>query len=209
MHYHLEIIMPPTDNVEAAVEKILAPFDENGEERRHTFWDWWQIGGRYSGEHAKARVGQEKIDAFWEWAKAQRITVSGVTMGKQTIQPASQIPMIDAKWREITGESGPCWLFDHAENAMSEDICPVGAAEAVECHHVIIASPNYKDDLAAETMLCKQIWNGCTIQETDWDGTVRSALSVHAERVKRYVEKFQIRHTVRPDWIAVTVDYHS
>ena len=32
MTHHLEIIMPPTDNVKAAVEKILAPFNEQPED---------------------------------------------------------------------------------------------------------------------------------------------------------------------------------
>jgi hypothetical protein len=32
MHYHLEIVMPPTADVDAAVTQILAPFNENLEE---------------------------------------------------------------------------------------------------------------------------------------------------------------------------------
>jgi hypothetical protein len=29
MHYHLEVILPPTDDVQAAITQIMAPFDEN------------------------------------------------------------------------------------------------------------------------------------------------------------------------------------
>jgi len=48
MHYHLEIILPPTANVEAAVEEIMEPFKEQEEERRYSFFDWYYMGGRWS-----------------------------------------------------------------------------------------------------------------------------------------------------------------
>jgi hypothetical protein len=42
MHSHLEIILPPVDDVENAVKQIMEPFDEAGEEEdgvrnRHSF----------------------------------------------------------------------------------------------------------------------------------------------------------------------------
>jgi hypothetical protein len=32
MHYHLEVLVPPTDDVEASVRQVLAPFDEGRDE---------------------------------------------------------------------------------------------------------------------------------------------------------------------------------
>ncbi len=51
MHYHLEIILPPTEDIEKAIAEILQQFDENEEENTNSFWDWYQIGGRYTGCH--------------------------------------------------------------------------------------------------------------------------------------------------------------
>lgn len=66
MHYHLEIIMPPPSNsenaaislggpprnwVEAAVEQVLEPFSEQNPENEHSFYDWYEIGGRWKGTH--------------------------------------------------------------------------------------------------------------------------------------------------------------
>lgn len=54
MHFHLEVIMPPTTNVEGALEKIMAQFDENNEDASHAFWDWYVIGGRFFWRKANA-----------------------------------------------------------------------------------------------------------------------------------------------------------
>lgn len=48
-HYLAIVVVPEHDgDVEAAVEKILAPYSE--EIAEGGFWDWWQIGGRWTGE---------------------------------------------------------------------------------------------------------------------------------------------------------------
>jgi len=53
VHFCLEIIMPPTQDVSAAVEQIMKRYDENGSDddgcrNSHAFWDWYVIGGRYA-----------------------------------------------------------------------------------------------------------------------------------------------------------------
>ena len=53
MHYHCEIILPETDDIESAIASVLAPFNENGRNDycpdHHAFWDFYAIGGRWSG----------------------------------------------------------------------------------------------------------------------------------------------------------------
>lgn len=45
----------PEENIEDAVSAEMAPFDENGEWFRDgSRWDWWVIGGRYSGKLSTA-----------------------------------------------------------------------------------------------------------------------------------------------------------
>src|SRR5690349_11087528 len=102
MHYHLEIIMPPTDDVEAAVGKILAPFDENydGEEGiSPRWWDWWVLGGRWSGSKLISLVGD--MQPFYDELNRRGVTVSSFRAGKHTLQPASQATLVDQIWNEF------------------------------------------------------------------------------------------------------------
>src|SRR6185312_2392586 len=103
MHYQLEIIMPPVADVKTAVAQILEPFDEQGEDEdgnpnAHGFWDWYVIGGRWAGAKLEAMFGPERLKAFRAELAERNVTISGVRFGKQELQPADQIPMVDALW---------------------------------------------------------------------------------------------------------------
>ena len=39
MHHHLEIVMPPVEDVEKAVSGIMEPFSEYYEDNTQAFWD--------------------------------------------------------------------------------------------------------------------------------------------------------------------------
>lgn len=69
MHDHLEMLLPPLPSqaLEAAVEQVLAPFreGETGEEASLvSFWDWYQIGGRYSGAKQRAALDSLRLQSF-------------------------------------------------------------------------------------------------------------------------------------------------
>ena len=212
MHYHLEVIMPPTDDVEGAIKKILAPFDEDAEDARHALWDWYQIGGRFAGSKAEARFPKEKMDAFHAWMKQEKITVSGLQWGKQELSPASQIEKVDAKWREMFGVTGPCSLFLHSNKnhgALPGDICELKYAMYCSAHRVIIAGPSYDGSIEATYMVAQSEWNGVSHIETKWDGTIRSALEAFTERAKSYKDEWREKIMPHDDWISVTVDYHN
>jgi hypothetical protein len=216
-HYHLEIIMPPTEDVEKAVEQILAQFDENAEgedaDTRSAFWDFWVIGGRWAGAKMQAAVGQDKIDAFYEWAKKQKIMVSRLQFGKQNIPDANQRAMVDAKWSELCPDfRGPCPMFQHANDQYSSDsVLPLDVCRldqmptGLTASRVIIAGPRFRKPTEREAayMLTSSIWNGCTWQDTKWDGLVSSAIAQHQEQERRD------EHKPAADWLVVTVDYHS
>lgn len=218
MHYHLEIVMPPVANIEEAVGVILKPFsectDEEEESNTHAFWDWWQLGGRYSGAKLEAHCG-ERLQEFRDWLHAEGVTVSGLQFGKPTLQPADQRAKIDAKWVEMFPKAGAiCPLFDYSGKTMEGDACTVAEIpEALRAYSCIIAGPRYNGGkydgpLEAKELLHKSIWNGCTHQDTTWDGGVRSAIAQHAERLKNSAEEYKAALTIQPDWIVVTVDYH-
>lgn len=211
MHYHLEILMPPTADVEAAIEAILAPFSENNEESRHAFWDWYQLGGRYSGAKLEALVSQEKRDAFYEALKGLNVTVSGLRFGKQELSPATQAPAVDALWREMCPGAGDvCPLFKHSGDAMSMDVCRLDEVPAdLKAYAFIHAAHGYGEKIEAQTMLHKSIWNGVTHQDTTWGGNVKEAIAKSIKECDGYREDYKAKIQPQPDWLMVTVDYHS
>lgn len=216
MHYHCEIIMPPTDDIESSVEKILAPFDENKEERDSSeFWDWWVIGGRFAGDKALAGLDCEKLEAFYAWLRESKVMVSGMVCGKQALSDAATVAKVDAKWREMfPGAGRHCPLFKHSNNQHKEhlpgDIMRLAdLPNGVTCARAIIAGTWRDEGLQAAGMLQYECWNGVEHVRTAWDGTVKTALEHHAERIKHYRAEYREAVSPQDDWLVVTVDYHS
>lgn len=231
MHYHCEIVIPPTMDIEAAVTAVMKQFDENGDGEDHSprgvFWDWWVIGGRWAGHKMLAKYDQAKLDEFNEWLATEKVTVSGLQCGKQELSPASQESKIDAKWNEMfpTAEFLPCPLFAHSNNkygkglsgTLPNDVSRLSdVSPTLECSRVIFAMPGFDSKtsdwtgpLEAEFMLCDSQWNGCNYMKVDWDGKFGSALEKYSEKLKNRNDKFAVRATPASDWLVVTVDYHS
>ena len=46
-------------------------------------------------------------------------------------------------------------------------------------------------------------------EETIWDGTFAGAIDLYEKSIARFSEASRERATHRPDWLVVTVDYHS
>lgn len=211
MHYHLEIIMPPTDDVKAVVAQIMAPFDENGEDQKHTFWDWYVIGGRWSGHKMLSRFPQDRINAFYASLNERKVTVSSLQAGKPTLQPPEQAAMVDQMWREAFPEfpGKQCPLFDHYTGDHGNVCCINEMPTDLECDRVIIAVRLDDGSIRAEYMVSGKIWNGVNYVKTTWDETVFGAMKENAGRLVGYGEAYRNRVTPAPDWLVVTVDYHS
>jgi hypothetical protein len=226
MHHHLEIVMPPTKNIEGAIRTILAPFDENAKaseeySRSHAFWDWYVIGGRWSGHKLMAKYDAAKIEEFENWMQQEHITVSSLQAGKQTLQPETQIPKVDAKWNEMFPSEKPvaCPLFSHSNDQYGRnglaDLLPDDVAllkdvpASLKCSHIIIAGPGYEDKLGTSFMLIDDAWNGVNFMKTAWDRTVTSAVDQYREQLKNYKDDYKAVRMPQADWLVVTVDYHS
>lgn len=232
MHHHCEIVIPPTMDISAAITSIMKPYcehsdDDKQSDRKHAFWDFWVVGGRWAGNKLMAKYDPAKIDAFYEWLKAEKITISGVQFGKQELSPTSQIPKVDAKWNEMfpSAQFMPCPIFRHSNNqhgdglsgSLPGDVQRLSdVPERVTCSHVIFAGPSWESDtqkrtgpLAATFMLTETAWNGCNHMRVDWDGTFRSALAKYRENLEHYTEEYKVLVNPKDDWLVVTVDYHS
>lgn len=232
MHYHCEIVMPPPgveeqiatnrldEYVTTAVTSILNPFDESRSDEEdasgHPFWDWWVIGGRWSGGKIMERISAERMDVFYAWLREEGVTVSGVKAGKDELTPATQIPKVDTKWNEMFPEvPGPCPLFKHAGDLLPGDISTVKDTPAsLECERVIVAGRSFVDNdwtgpFEAKFMLCKRQWNGCNHMPIQWDGTLGSALDDYRKSLDSYTPEYAQKFTPTDDWLVVTVDYHT
>jgi hypothetical protein len=216
MHYQLEVVMPPTDDVEAALKQILWPFDENANDddhdKRHAFYDYWQIGGRWSGNKMLATLGEDRLDAFHKMLHDRRITVSGLRWGKPTLQPTSQVAEVDMLWRRSFPDApvSVCPLFDNYKGDWGDVMSLKDAPLAMKCSHVIVAALDYKDvTLEAVYMIQESMWNGVTHIKAAWDGTLGAAIEGCMEKFKNYTPEYAAKRTPQPDWLVVTVDYHS
>jgi hypothetical protein len=230
-HYHCEIVIPPTADIQGAVDQVLRQFDENSDSeeysRSNAFWDFWVIGGRWAGHKLMAKYDKAKLDEFHAWMAAEGVTVSGLQFGKQALSPPSQIPKVDAKWNELfpSGQFIPCPIFQHSNDqyakglgsTLPNDIARLSdVPEALKCSRVIFAKPSYDSDskdwigpLEPEFMLCEDQWNGCNHMPVDWDGKFTTALEKYRHSLRNCREEYAAKVLPKEDWLVVTVDYHS
>lgn len=223
MHYKIEVIIPPTDDIEAAVAQTLAAFDENGKdedgiENRHGFWDWYVIGGRWAGDKQKARLCQESLQSFYDWMTEQKVTVSSFQAGKHELKPAEQIPLVDAAWKRFfpEWEGEHCPLFSHSNNqysdSLSGDVCKVSELTGNEtASKVVIAKRHWRDGGKVEAAAAYQdsVWNGVNHEDTAFDGNVKSCLEGYINGLEGRCEEWREENTPTADWLVVTVDIHS
>lgn len=224
MHYYLEIVMPPTSDVQAAVKQILEPFDEQGKDEdgtpnRHGFWDFWVIGGRWAGAKLQAMFAPERMQAFRDRLTEEKITVSGVQFGKQELSPADQIPMVDALWCEFFPESPikVCPMFKHFGDQYKHsdgfpDVMPLAdVPKSLRAERVIVAGYHWSkaDAYEAAHMTQESFWNGVSHVKSQWDGLLFTAIQEHVDHLDWYTPEYAAKIRPNPDWLAVTVDYHS
>ncbi len=232
MHYHCEIILPPTDDIAAAIESVLKPFNEQPDksdedcDTSNSFWDWFVVGGRYAGTKLTASLDPVQLEAFNQWCRDEKITVSGLQCGKQELEPRSQIPKVDAKWREMfPGIGEQCPIFQHSNDqygrtgsgTIAGDICNLTAVPVgMQMSRIIFAGPSYQSEtskhdgpLQATFMLAEDAWNGVNHMPVTWDCTVADALKQFRKRLENYKDTYAAIIAPQDNWLAVTVDYHS
>ena len=216
MHYHLEVVLPPTDDIEGQIENVLHEFDEGNEEAYYAFWDWYVIGGRWTGAKIEAKCGP-RLQEFKKLMDEMKVTVSAVQFGKLELQPTSQRKEVDRLWNEWFPDSRLeyCPLFkapgNHNNDRGPGDIMTVSEVpKPCTAARVIIAGPGYDGpNFRVTDMWATELWNGSTNQDTTFSGDVHEAIKLHNDRLERAVDEYIAKHTVKDDWLCVTIDYHS
>jgi len=204
-HYSCEVIIPPTDDVKKSIDEVMNSFNKY---EPCSWYDCYEIGGRYSGNKIIAEIGGDKIESFIAELKKQKITVSCIQAGKETLAPASQQKIVDELWRKTFPDKGDvCPLFDHYKG--NSNICTVTEIpEKLSAYRLIIAGPKYSNDLrefsyenglTCQRMLVQEFWNGVEYQRTTWDGNVKEGIEML--RAKNW--------PIASNWLVVTIDYHN
>jgi len=86
----------------------------------------------------------------------------------------------------------------------------VKMADDYECSRIIFAGPKYDDSgMEATFMAQDDFWNGVNHVKSTWDGTFGGAVKEFNAKLDRYSDEYKAKITPQPDWIVVTVDYHS
>lgn len=216
MHFHLEIIMPHTENLEAEISRILAPFDEGSEESRNAFWDWYQIGGRWTGT-------KDGFDPASDENNVERCEICQGTgfradeVGKRAREAEATYTCNGCgkwneggKWTHSEFGAGKRLKWPTAWAQYKGDIMPLrDVKKDQKAFRVIIAGMNHAGTgMEAVFMACRENWNGVSFDESSWDGTIESALEKHRDRAKNYRAEYAERITPTDEWIAVSIDYH-
>lgn len=216
MHYHLELILPPDvaeDEIEAAVADVLAPYDENkrddedGSCLRHAFWDWWVIGGRYTGSHRRSHLDPETLDKFYDALRDAEVKVKGVQFGKEDLATDEDREKVAQLWREFfPDDKNGCPDFKDFDGN-DRDYRRLGeVGPHLTAFHVIVATRREWADgkPVADVSRVTRVWDGISLQTTTFDGNVASLVAELREKGE-YGSGMDIP---TDSWI-VTVDYHS
>lgn len=233
MHAHLEIILPSGANIEQDVATLMEPFCEilkDGEEdedaiSKYAFWDWYTIGGRWSGNKVEVMIDKKRMADFRKELVKRKIMVSTFQAGKPSITTPEQVQEVDELWRSWFPKSrlDNCPLFAHSQGKNIEWPNIMLLSEVLRkipdlgAERVMIGKNYTYDDgpkLRCSTMQVREVYNGSDWQRTSWDGKVKSALELH--RNDRYPEYERVPSDLKdwvnlymPNAVVVTVDYHS
>jgi hypothetical protein len=154
MHYHAEVWIKDANHVMEDVNAAMLPHKEFfNEDTSGGFWDWYQIGGRWCGEH----------DPLYDPSKDpnnQRPCTYCGTTGKRTWPDGVKVC-------NVCGGTGIETLWPTEWEPVEKDIIPVSeVTDNYVCYTLIL--PN-------DVVLHKETWVNHTWEDT-WDGNVKNAL---------------------------------
>ena len=231
MHERLELILPSwVQDFDKAIKEVMDPFQERHEDEeggtgfsdRHSFWDWWVVGGRWAGIKPLEGLDKKKVDEFWDWLGDAKITISGLQWGKPTLDPPEQKSVVEAEWhKRFPGwRLQHCPIFDYSNpnrDSLPDDIMRLkDVHEDLLCSRVILAGPEHVFEkgwpvggkLGAQYMVSDTLYNGVNWEPGLWNKTLKHALALAKLYAKNINPEFAETFLPIPESWVVTVDYH-
>jgi hypothetical protein len=208
----LEVIMPPTDDVEKQLEEILYRFDSNNEDGGYQFFYWYQIGGHWSGHKLAHVLGSDGISSFKELLRKREIKVSDIQSGEPTLVDAENERIVQKLWLEHFPDSPVkrCPLLDNLKNTPLDIMTVASLPDTLYADRVIVSwGQKYEGRLYPWFMYCREFWTGCNSQQTAWGGKVKTALEDYQKSITNCKREWVENYCMKPDWLAVTVEYHD
>jgi len=168
MHFHCEVYFKerPKD-VLKAVSEVMRPFRERFNEVRSGFWDWWVIGGRFSGVHTETKLDPRKLKEFYRICKEKGLFCYG-SENPEEVQKARRR---EEFLRLFPGFKGPIPSCRDAykEDGYPDDVVPVEEITGrLRCYTLILSGE----------VLHLEVWDGNEFRKTDFDGYVKKALEM-------------------------------
>lgn len=172
MHFLATVLVPSDAPItEDAVAAVLAPYEErweggDDEAIKHGFWDWWVIGGRWTGAWAPG------YDPTTDPANREECFLCHGT-GKR-----------DDELGRVTRERNPDYGCNGCEStgqrlkaASQWRACALDQRPAAE---VVVLDPTFTL-VTPDGVWHRQTWNGTRhVEDVDWPATYRRELAKHA-----------------------------
>lgn len=195
MHYHAEVWLPSNDvDIDEALTTALAPHEEKYNEDADTtlgFWDWYQIGGRWTGQHvpnySPERDGRNIEQC--EQCLGTGFRNDGIGHAARTKDPSytcntcGEYDEETKTWRHGPNGPGKRMKWPTSWARFDGDVISLMNAPAdLTCATLIVG----------DQVFHQEEWTGAEWRKTDFDGSV----------IKR-LKKLGVT-----DGVLVTVDYH-
>jgi len=169
MHYHCEVYLErlPKDVFEA-VSKVMEPYElwfDEATGERHGFWDWFVVGGQWSGAHTIATLDPSKIEKFYKICEEKRLFWCGVKSPKK-VQEAKRREEFLKLFPGFEGPIPTC-RDRYKDDGYVDDVVSVGrVSPRLTCYTLILP----------DEVLHYKVWTGVDFCRTDFDGYVKKAL---------------------------------
>jgi len=169
VHYHCEVYFKerPKD-VLKAVSRVMEPYRERIDEETDEcsgFWDWWVIGGRWSGIHTETKLDPVRLNEFYRVCNEKGLFLYG-SKNPEDVQKARRAEEFLKFFPNFEGPVPTCRDV-YKEDGYADDTAPVEeVTERLRCYTLILPGE----------VLHREVWDGKAFRETDFDGYVKKAL---------------------------------
>ena len=198
MHYHAQVWVRDNSRIEDQVEYWMAPhkeaYEPTGSDESHSrgFWDWYQIGGRYSGRATG-------YDPETDPANIEVCNLCGGTGFRNDTLGQSE------RAENPSYTCNGCGSFDqqtgkwsHGKHGAGRRIkWPTQWAPMLECNVTPVA--NVTDDLKCYTLIVRDK----VMHKENWDGNDFVPGALGDKTVKQALSDLGVK-----DGYLVTIDYH-